>query len=398
MAEKKTSGTETSQLLDQISRSTSAARPRRQSRSSPWLVLIVLLMAIGTGGAFFWLYQQQQAISRSLITVEQANRSLAESVESDMSALRQANQDAREQLSAEIEQGFEQHMEQRLEQSIAEALESTMMPQLPADSAAIERLRSQFIRDIEQLNTQVLSLQRQLATVQNRDLRLDYREVDHLLRLADRKLQLETDVASALLLMRDADRILEQIDSTMGNALRAQLDTVIPALEDLSLPDVSSVHARLQTFIDRSAGMNLRDVMRSAYEQRRQGDRTGADADGGHPVWDTLRGIFVVRQWDQPAGERLSPQHDAMVMRGFRLQIEQAQLALMLGDQALFSAALTQARTLLAEYFDIESVDVREMEVELARLADLQIRPALPDLSPVLSQAAQLSGTQGASP
>jgi len=398
MAEKKTSGTDTSHFLDQISRSTSAARPRRQPGRGPWLSLIVLVLLIGAGGGLFWLYQQQQEISSSLATLEQANRSLNESVQSDIEALRQANQDAREQLLAELEQGIDQSIEQSIEQRIVEVLESTVMPQLPADAAAIERLRSQFIRDIEQLNNQVLALQRQLATVQNRDLHLDYREVDHLLRLAERKLQLETDVSSALLLMRDADRILEQIDSTMGNALRAQLDTMVSELEDLPLPDVASVHARLQTFIDRSADMNMRDVLRSAYEQRRQGDRSGADADDSHPVLDTLRGIFVVRQWDQPAAERLSPQYDAMVMRGFRLQIEQAQLALMLGDQRLFSTALTQARALLAEYFDIASVDVRELEVELARMADLQIRPALPDLSPIVSQAAQLSGAQGASP
>lgn len=367
---------DTSRVLDEISRSTAAAKPRRASRNGVWSVLMSLLL-IPTIAALVWLAMQQRDLSNTLVSLQQDHQQLADALSESEQALDVFRRTTTEQLS-------EQQSERLTRQSLA-------------DESSIERLRSQFTRDVEQLNSEVASLQRQLAAVQNRDVHLRYTEVDYLLRLANRKLMLEADVTSALVLVNDADAILAQVDSTMGNTLRSRLAEDIRALRAVSLPQTGDIHTRLAELISDVQALTVIDTYRDARQNRVSASPDQSDEQTGYlaVVLDVLQNIFVLRQWREPPAEQFSPQREALVKNSLRLQLEQAQLALLLGDGALFIASLQSGRDLLDQHFADGAAAVQEIQRELDALSQIQLRPELPDLTSTLTIARQLSGAPG---
>lgn len=369
---------DTASVLDEISRSTSAAKPRRSRRIGAWSVVLLLLLLIPSVAALGWLALQQQDLTDTVTTLQQEQRQLATGLSGSLQQLEEFQQTTAEQLS--------------------EWQDNSLAVQSLTDQSSIERLRSQFTRDIERLNSEIVSLQRQLAAVQNRDVHLRYTEVDYLLRLAHRKLTLETDTGSALVLINDADAILAQVDSTMGNTLRDRIADDVRALRAVSLPDPGDTHQRLGNLINSVQSLSIIDTFYQArHETRQEARQSRVSESGEQDTWmatalEVMQNIFVVRQWQEPAAERLSPQRELLAKNTLRLQLEQAQLALLLRDDGLFRASLQSSREQLDQHFAEEASAVQEIQRELDALLQIRLRPELPDMTPTLTIARQLSG------
>jgi uncharacterized protein HemX len=198
----------TSRLLDEIGQSTAAARPRRSAapgaggsgRRGSNLLLSVLLLPLLI--AVVWLALSQRQLQERVSLLDQENAQLLQAVE---------HNDARmEVLGEEIARQIQQRF-------------NDLGASAELDDELLSRLQSQVTRDVEQLSGMVAGLQRQVASGQGRDIQLRYTEVDFLLRLAQRRLIHEGDVASARQMFAEADGLLAEIDSTLGNRLRSFL-------------------------------------------------------------------------------------------------------------------------------------------------------------------------------
>ncbi len=75
------------------------------------------------------------------------------------------------------------------------------------------------------------------------------------------------------------------------------------------------------------------------------------------------------------------PEQRWFLVQNLKLQLETARLAVLKEDTASLRASITTALDWLDAYFDRSDADVANAMESLGRMAELELRPDLPDLS-----------------
>lgn len=379
---------DTPQLLDELARKNAASSSSRKRKTSSWLpgllLVYVLLLSAGGGWFFYLQWQQQSGYQQTLQTMQADNRRLREQLsetESDMrDALEeqvsrmQASRDALDDALDELGQ-FEQSGAQRL-----------------------NRFEQQFSRDMQDVNSIVNAVQRQLGNLQQRDTRWLNAEANYLVRLAQRKLVMESDVTSALLLLRSAHALLEDQASTLALTARQAIADDIRQLQAVQLPDKLALATQLSTMSAEIEQLTLIGMRQETYREGvQEGWQQSKDAGWLAAGLNLLRTIFVWREWDDSPDEMLPAQQEVLVKRQIQLQLEQARLALIQGDQALYRLVLEQSLGLLNAHFSQDAERVQNVAREIERLSEFNTVVELPDLSASVQLLNQLAMSAGVS-
>ncbi len=307
--------------------------PKRRGGVVGWLALLLVL---GLAGATYWLAQQGQ------LRLEQLTRELAQA------------QSARTQIQAEAAE---------LRRSFA-ALESQLANSTSQQTAAMQRLEA-------------------LVGRKRDDWRLA--EVEYLLAIANRELFLKGDPKVAAASLRAADTVLNDLGDPQLLPLREQIARDLTALGGVGMPDITGLALTLGTLIE---GV---DTLPIAGPYRRVADAQTPQAANAAPVaddwrtvlfsvWGELKGLVSVRHSDAPAKPLLAPEEQYFLRQNLTLKLQAARLALLERNQAALQGALDEAALWLKGYFDPADPAVAHLERELGRLAQVNLRPALPDL------------------
>ena len=86
-----------------------------------------------------------------------------------------------------------------------------------------------------------------------------------------------------------------------------------------------------------------------------------------------------------PMQTLMDPQWEGLVRQNLRMLLEQAQVALLSGNQTLYAESLQRANHWVAEFFESDESAARAMASEIDQLADLRIAVEMPDISRSLS-------------
>lgn len=360
-------------------------RPR--SAGTPWLLWLLVVMLCGALGAFYW--QQTRfslAQSASLQSVQQSHQQLSQQLSA-------AQAEMRGELDAQLG---------TLQQS-ADALEAALTRLQAAEQQSEQRLQGaeqRMERQLQDTRTLVSALQRQLAGLQQRDTRWLNAEAAHLMRLAEQKLVLEYDASTALQLLRMVDGLLRNQFDNLAQTSQQNLAQDIAAIEAAPAVDRLAMSARITELAARLDTISVSSGRQAAYRQALGDNREQMPVIAHSEGWmaafiNLLRSVFVWRDSEQNALEFLPPDQESLLRHQLLLQLEQARLALMQADQALFEHALQQLANGLQRYF------VQGNEQAAALLADVQalgaerIQPALPDISGTRALVEQLAAGGG---
>ena len=90
---------------------------------------------------------------------------------------------------------------------------------------------------------------------------------------------------------------------------------------------------------------------------------------------------MMVARPDTPPAAMLPPDQAYFLGQTLRLQIETARLALLRADPASYRGSLDAARQLLATYFDPADPPAAAVSAALERLAGVDLRPPVPDVT-----------------
>lgn len=209
-------------------------------------------------------------------------------------------------------------------------------------------------------------------------------EADHYLRLAEQHLLLTRDVVGARTLLDVADRLLAAHGDNRLLPLRKAIAQDRLALEAALKVDVPGTYLRLGALSDRLAVVTLpmladdRAQARGAVEKAPAPDAKASLFEQG---WARLRGLVTVRHYDAPVRPLLSDAERALVREALRLDLAQAQLALMRGEPGIYRQALQSATSRFSRYYvRLPQPEYQGLMRELEALAGLDIRPALPEL------------------
>ncbi|RRJ82963.1 uroporphyrinogen-III C-methyltransferase [Aestuariirhabdus litorea] len=329
-----------------------------------WLALLALLLALVACGGVVALVYMDRNIQYYLehrtypASGEQLNeglKNLQSRIDADSRALRQ-------ELSTLSLRADEQgRFEQRLQ-------------------AAIDA----FAQDSQRLQNQLNELQR----TSREDWQLA--EVEYLLRLANQRLLTEGDVTGVEALLSSADRIVRELDNVSLFPVREALAADLVAIRAVPRVDREGVYLQLAALSQQSMSLPLLPV--GGY-QRTQPPAPETVIDGDAPLWQRLMvraqasferfsGYFRLNtQRSEPLQELLTPDEEVYLRQNLRLMMEQAQLALLKGQQRVFDSSLSASLEWLERYFSHNTQAALSMVQQIEQLQRLQLDPERPDIS-----------------
>ncbi|AFV83667.1 uroporphyrinogen-III C-methyltransferase [Alteromonas mediterranea] len=329
--------------------SKSGAKQKKSSGNGLlWFVVIILfLLVLGMAGAGYWYYMQQQSASQETVIAQQNNASQLKAIERE-----------RADILASIENVTRTN--QTLESTVAE-------------------LKSQN----EQLALQAESTLQQLNNMEGRR-PADWliAEADYLVRMAGRKLWLENDVRTAILLLVNADKRLKSLADPSVLPVRATLAEDIQTLQQLNPVSQSSVALALTGMMAQIDKLPL-DTFEKPEDSNAQDTTLSESADDWQEnlakVWRSLVDDFLtVKSIEGPVEPVLSLEAQFLAKEQLRLQLMHAQTAALQGDEGLYSQSLQYAQTLLTEKFDTEKSQVTGFMDALQNLIATDVARPIP--------------------
>ncbi|HKJ76961.1 MAG TPA: uroporphyrinogen-III C-methyltransferase [Gammaproteobacteria bacterium] len=208
-------------------------------------------------------------------------------------------------------------------------------------------------------------------------------EAEYLLRIANRRLQLEGDVASALEALEAADDRLAGLGEPAYLPVREAIADEITALEAVPQPDLEGLALRLSSLAERAGGLpTQRPTLTAPAPERPQ---TTREVSGWREflaaLWTDIKGLVTIRH-ERPEGlPLLPPEQHEFLRQNVRLKLETARLALLEGEPATYRSALEEAAAWVERYFDRDRSEVGRMVGALEELQGVEVAPELPDIS-----------------
>lgn len=259
--------------------------------------------------------------------------------------------------------------------------------QLLADQRADERNgRAQLNNRIQQLQGQIETQQQRLMALAASD-RSDWHlaEAEYLMQLANQRLLLGGDVKAALEQLVAADATLRHVEDSALLPTRAALAKDIAALKVVEVVDVEGIYLTIAAVADQAEQLHL---IQSMDIREAPAEAQSPDAGWGERFQSGLRAALAkldqlvqIRRRDEPYKPLLAPQYEAALRQNLKLMFEQAQMALLSGNQKLYEHSLSKARDWLTTYFTVDEHATQAVATAIDELEARRVTTTLPDIS-----------------
>lgn len=310
-----------------------------------WFVLIILLFS-ATGAGAYYLWQQQLKLSQQ----QQNNQDLQQSQVSE--------------LRTKID-GLTQSIEKQ-----AGSIESS--------NSQIKTLQEQ-----QQLIAEISQKAIDITNRQQKDWILA--EIDYLLRMANRRLQIARDINGAIAAMQSADQRLHDLADLSLFGIRQQLSKDIANLKALHEVDVNGTAMALDQMLVHLSELPYKSVIDEVKTQlendQKSSDQQTESTGFVDSVLNTVMKIGDIKIHDrsiEPASSREQQQFIEQMLRTYLLG---ARLAVLRYDQTQYIHDLEQAQNLLHGHYKASDNRVNQMKSDLATFASLNLTPDLPNIN-----------------
>ncbi|MDX1732999.1 MAG: uroporphyrinogen-III C-methyltransferase [Halioglobus sp.] len=328
-------------------------RPRKSSSAVGWLALLV---ALGLGGGAAWLLPQLQQGKSELDALQGRLAQLESSAGSERDSIDRLEDGLRREL-----QGGLQDLKSRL---------SGESSKFASALAAME----------EQLAGQRAELARYSANDRSSWL---LAEAEYLLRLANQRLIMAGDTVAARALLGSADEVLKEIDDVGLHDVRAAVAADLAAIRAVPTIDTEGIYLRLSALVEQADKLVIFEMpdAEALAAPAPADDWQGRLRQGWEAAWQKLTDYIVIRRRDVPMQALMDPQWEGLVRQNLRMLLEQAQVALLSGNQTLYRESLERAGQWVAQFRDSDEAGSDAMQREINQLSSLRIAVDMPDIS-----------------
>jgi uroporphyrin-3 C-methyltransferase len=324
--------------------------PRKASSTIAWLALLLVL---ALAGAAAWSVLEMQRREAVLVNRISELESAAGQKEANLEALGGRWQ-------RELQTGL-----------------GALKDELAADSSR----QALALESVEaQLAEQHAELARFSAT--DRDSWL-MAEAEYLLRLANQRLIMSGDTVAAQALLRSADDVLRKLDDVGLHEVRGAVAADLAAVRAVPRVDVEGIYLRLAALVEQAGKLVIFEL-----PERESQPRPAAAQDwqarlrqGYENALAKLSDYIIIRRRDVPMQALMDPQWEGLVRQNLRMLLEQAQVALLSGNQTLYSESLQRAQHWVGEFFESDEAAARAMAREITQLTDSIVAVTMPDIS-----------------
>ncbi len=356
-----------------------AAAPRSTAAPIAWLALI-LVIAVAAGG--FYLMMDMQRREGLLLQRVQGLESVSGQ---DDTTFDQMRDNLRRQIELEIE-GMAARQERADEdrQRVAAEQQRNLQRLETLATQSGDGLRKEFSEQIATLRSSLREQQQRIndLSVEDRESWL-LAEAQYLLRLANQRLIMTGDTVSAEALLRSADNILREMDDPDLHDLRAAVATDLAALRAVPRLDIQGLYLRLDALIRQTDALVM-----FRLPERGEGEELAPAEDwktrlvqGYELALQKLSEYVVVSRRDAPVETLMDPQYEGLVRQNMRMLLEQAQVAMLSGNELLFRQSLERAEGWVTQFFKSDEQAAMSMAQELRLIRDERVSVDLPDLN-----------------
>ena len=315
------------------------------------LSLLAILIALGVGGAGYYIGQQQVTdFQKKLIVLEN---------QVGESASRVTANEKNEQVN-QLESGLKAMQEKVIQ---------------------LEEFNKSKTEEITTLQAQIKQVS-QLASAQQPNDWL-FSEVDFLLNNALRKLILDNDVDTAISLLKLADETLVKINNTQANSVRNAINQDLKKLLSLSSVDQNSVMQKLSQLantVDELQVLNVNfddtpennNKLSDSIEDWQQNVEKSATSFLNH---------FIRISPKQSANKKelLAPNQDIYLRENIRLRLQLAIMAVPRQQDELYKQSLDAVSSWVRSYFDTNSETTQNFLKSVDELSELSIYVDVPE-------------------
>ena len=275
----------------------------------------------------------------------------------------------------------------------------TEVQRLTADAHELREDHRDLTRNLRRANEQIAQFDERLGRyddtlgalneqVSAGQERVQLAAVEHLLLIANDRLQLSGDVAAARTALQLADARLARLADPRLFAVREAVAREQAALAAVPLPDRQGVALQLAGWIEQAATLPLKARVPAELPEAPAAEAPSpmlAGAPWYQRVWGRIRAVagqmFVLRKDPGQAARLLPSEEEALIHGMLRLQLENARAAFLRDDDDSFQALLAGVRGWLAQYFALDHAAVSALDAGLRDLQSVSLTVSPPDIS-----------------
>jgi len=225
-------------------------------------------------------------------------------------------------------------------------------------------------------------------------------EVEYLLRLANQRLIMAGDTVAARALLSSADSVLREIGDARLHNVRGAVAADMAAVRAVPTIDTEGIYLRLAALVEQADRLVIFELpeREEAMRPAPADDWRGRLEQGYQAALHKLSEYIVIRRRDVPMQALMDPQWEGLVRQNLRMLLEQAQVALLSGNQTLYRESLQRAAQWVAQFRDSDESGADAMSAEIDQLASTQIAVEVPDVARsllALDAAMKLRAEQG---
>ena len=339
-----------------------SSESRSASGRLPTVLAAVALLAVAA--AFLFGYRYWLEMRETLAQLD--------------SALVQANQE-QSRLAEKLQQARQSFDRQQKEIAVQRDELAQQAERIKQDKEAMRQQDAQLYRSLSEIQTRLGGREGQWRVA----------EAEYLMRVANHRLTLMGDKATALEALKSADERLSASADPAWAGVREELAREVTRLKAVADVDTAGISAELSALSDQVDQLPLRDEgIALAPVAQSDRDISAVEENQGVSVerilddlWQGFKSMMVIRHHDRPVSAMLPPEQRYFLMQNLRLKLETAKAALMGRNSSLYVDNLKAASEWVADYFQTSDPGVTGFSGQLEALAARDIAPVLPDIS-----------------
>ena len=209
-------------------------------------------------------------------------------------------------------------------------------------------------------------------------------EAIFLTRLAGQRLLVARDVDAALSLLGQADELLRDTGEPRFESARLAIARDRAALTAVPSVDQVGLYARLSAIIDQVDQLQLEFGKHETKDtpgptpERSWWDQASA---GWRAALAALSNHLIIRRRSDEIAQLMTPEWAALARQNARMLLEQAQIAMLSANQALFEQSLGRATEFVTLFVEQDPERVTSLVEGIESLRGEDVAPALPNLT-----------------
>ncbi|MDT8363950.1 MAG: uroporphyrinogen-III C-methyltransferase [Nitrosomonas sp.] len=276
--------------------------------------------------------------------------------------------------------------------------------------AQIDSVQLDMDQRLDQLAASLLSIDNQRHTIAQHNIEAITSNgsdkqvlgvVTRLVYFADQFLRLTGDTENAQIVLKQALVLLQQSERLMAAGIGAVLTGDIQQLETANHLNRAEIYQDINRYAEQIDQLPL--AMKTHLLALEPPEIQSEAASSGYwprvlaEIRQDLSQLIHIKKLDSETTVLLSPSQIQLLHGNVKLQLKQAQLALLTRDQDTFTHGLEAALDLISRYFDTQHPAVVEIQTELSQHMETAEEMAYPDLQASLQalQSAQIKLERG---